>query len=192
MHLYALCSLLLTFLSSLAAGLETDRTLDIHAWPLSAPKSTSYAQVTYNSTHANIKTHTNPAIPPNDDIVRLGFHNSAGIWSGIATAASNFRAEKDKKLQLHVNSEGLAYHVGFKVSELGTNSTTSNKMDDLSVEVVRAQPGPIPHLNRPVVVNADGSAAEEEKVEKTFLQKYWWAIAGFVLLQVVLSGGKGE
>ena len=180
MHIYALCSLLLTFFCSLAASLETDRSVDIHTWPLSSPKSASYAQLAYNSTHANIKRHNNPGIPPNDGIVRLGFHNSLGTWSGIATSASNFGPEKDKTLQLHVNSEGVVYHIGFKVSELGTSSKGSNKKDDLSVEVVRPLSGPIPHLNRPVVVNPDGSAAEEEKVEKTFLQKYWWAIAGFV------------
>ncbi|KAK4541143.1 hypothetical protein LTR36_008217 [Oleoguttula mirabilis] len=183
--------LLLAFWTSLAYAVEQEHTVDIFAWPLSAPKSQSLAKVTFNSTAATIKTYNEPSIPAGDEIVRVGFYHPSGSWSGIATAASNFAAEKTKKLQLHLNPSGELYHVGFTASTLGTSSKTSNSKDGLSVEVVRMKAGPTPQLNKPVVVNPDGTAPEKE-VEKTFFQKYWWAIAGFLVLQVVMSMGKGD
>jgi hypothetical protein len=165
-------SLLLTFLATLSLALEPEKGIDIEVWPLSATKSLPYAKISYNSTKAVIKSHSNPAIPPNDDFVRIGFHHSdSGEWSGILTSPVNFAASKDKKIVLHVNRDGEAYHVGFKASELATNNKMSNKDGDLSVEVVQIRMGPTPHLNRPVVVNPDGSMPQKEP-EKTFFQKY--------------------
>ncbi|KAK5128562.1 hypothetical protein LTR85_003233 [Meristemomyces frigidus] len=183
--------LLLAFVTSLAYAVEPEHTVNIFAWPLSAPESQTLAKVTYNSTAATVKSYSEPSISSDDDIVRIGFYHPSGVWSGIATSASNFASEKDKKLQLHVNSNGELYHVGFTASSLGTSSKTSNKEGGLSVEVVKVKPGPTPQLNRPVVVNPDGTAPEKVE-EKTFFQKYWWAIAGFLVLQVVMSMGKGE
>ncbi|KAK5117935.1 hypothetical protein LTR62_003979 [Meristemomyces frigidus] len=191
MRYQALLTLALTFLTSLATSLETSQSVDIHTWPLSSTKSQPYAKITYNSTRATITSHNNIALPPNDDLVRIGFYTPSNQWSGILTSAANFVAQKDKKIQLYLNTEGEVYHIGFRASNFATSSKTSNKQDDLSVEVLGPQPGPTVHLDRPVVVNPDGSSPEKAP-EKTFLQKYWWAIAGFVVLQVVLSGGKGE
>lgn len=162
--------LLLAFVTSLAYALEPEHTVDIFAWPLSAPKSQTLAKVSYNSTGATVKAYNEPSIPLGDEIVRVCFYHPSGSWSGIATSASNFAAEKDKTLQLHINSVGELYHVGFAASALGTSSKTSNTKDGLSVEVVKVKPGPTPHLNRPVVVNPDGSAPVKEE-EKTFFQK---------------------
>ncbi|KAK3075875.1 hypothetical protein LTR53_000449 [Teratosphaeriaceae sp. CCFEE 6253] len=183
-------SVLLTFLSALGAALEAEQTVGIYAWPLSEPPAI-IARVTHNSTAATVNSYTNPKIPPGEDIVRVGIYHPSGAWSGVATAASNFAPEKDKKLQLHLNNEGKLYHIGFGASHPGSSSATSNKTGGLSVEVVKIRPGPTPHLNKPVVVNPDGSVPQKEP-EKSFLQKYWWAIAGFLLIQVVMSGGKGE
>jgi hypothetical protein len=165
-----LVSLLLAFICSLALAAEQERTVDIFAWPLSAPKSASLAKVSFNSTSATVKTYNPPSVLATDDVVRVGFYHPSGPWSGVATSARNFAEGKDKKIQLHVNSEGELVHVGFTASDYGTSSKTSHKMDDLSVEVVRVRPGPTPRLNKPVVVNADGSVPEKEP-EKTFLQK---------------------
>ncbi|KAK5135204.1 hypothetical protein LTR08_005453 [Meristemomyces frigidus] len=184
--------LALAFLSSLASALDQDRTVDVFTWPLSASSSKTIAQITYNSTFATINSYNAPSFSASDDIVRVGFYHSSGAWSGIATSALNFAPGKDKKLVLHVNGGGELYHIGFRASEgLGTSSATSNTKDGMSVEVVKVKSGPTPHLNRPVVLSPDGSAPEKEP-EKSFFQKYWWAIAGVLLLQVVMSMGKGE
>jgi len=190
MRLQTVVSTLLIFIFSLAGAFETERTVDIFAWPASAAKSELLAKVAFNSTAATVKIYARPTIPSGDDLVRVGFYHPSGSWSGIATAASNF-AKTDKKLELHINSSGELYHVGFKAGDLGSNSRESEKRDGLRVEVLRVNPGPTPHLNKPVVMNPDGSTPEKEP-EKTFLQKYWWAIAGFIVLQLVLSGGRSE
>ncbi|KAI6882765.1 hypothetical protein D0869_12090 [Hortaea werneckii] len=186
--------LLLAFFASLAFAVEQQRTVDIFAWPLSAPQSTTLAKVSYNSTVATVDSYQPFDSPADDDVVRVGFkHDSAGTWSGISTAASNFAAGKDKKLQLHVNANGDLYHVGFKASDLGGShgKTKESKKGDLSVEIVPVNKGTGPALNKPIVVNQDGSMPDKVE-EKSFFQKYWWAIAGFLLLQVVMGGAKGE
>ncbi|KAI7104714.1 hypothetical protein KC340_g2543 [Hortaea werneckii] len=186
--------LLLAFFASLAFAVEQQRTVDIFAWPLSAPQSTTLAKVSYNSTVATVDSYQPFTSPTDDNVVRVGFkHSSAGTWSGISTAASNFAAGKDKKLQLHVNANGDLYHVGFKASDVGGShgKTKESKQGDLSVEIVPVNKGTGPALNKPIVVNQDGSMPDKVE-EKSFFQKYWWAIAGFLLLQVVMGGAKGE
>jgi len=170
MRATTLVGLTLAFLSSLAVAIETERTVNVFAWPLSAPKPQTLAKITYNSTFATIESYNDPKISSDDDIVRIGFYHTSGAWSGIATAATNLAPEKDKKLQLHVNANGELYHLGFSSSEFGTSSKTSNKKDGLSVEVVKVKPGPVPHLNKPVVLNPDGKV-EEKEPEKSFFQK---------------------
>lgn len=163
--------LFLAFLSSLALAVESERSVDIFAWPLSASKSQTLAKIRYNSTAATVQSYHALDSTAHDDITRVGFYHPSGSWSGVATSASNLATEKDKKLQLHVDSNGELYHIGFRASELGTSSKTSNAKGGLSVEVVKVRPGPMPHLNKPVVVNPDGTAPEKEP-EKSFLQKY--------------------
>ena len=57
------------------------------------------------------------------------------------------------------------------------------------VEITMAKQGKRPVLNTPVVVNEQGQV--EGKEEKTFLQKYWWAIAIFLVMQLVAGGAGG-
>ncbi|KAK4620005.1 hypothetical protein CLAFUW4_11095 [Fulvia fulva] len=192
MKLQLFLSLVLTFLTSLATAAEQQRNIDIFAWPLSASKPQTLAKVSFNSTDASIQSYNAPTVPQDDDIVRVGFYHPSGRWSGIATSASNLAPEKSQKLQLHVRPNGELYHVGFKASSAGGVAKAASKKDGaLSVEVVKIRPGPTPQLNKPIVVSEDGTV-EGKEPEQTFLQKYWWAIGGFLLLQVVLSGGKGE
>jgi len=175
MRLSLALSVLLSFFLSPAAGAESQKSIDIFAWPLSASKSQTFASISYNTTTATLKSHSRPSIPEIDEIVRIGFHHSStGKWSGIATSASNFAEGKDQKLQLLLNSEGEVYHVGFKAedaSKASSGSGKESKKDGLSVEVVPMNAGPQVHLNKPVVVNPDGKVGGEEE-QKSFLQKY--------------------
>lgn len=55
--------------------------------------------------------------------------------------------------------------------------------------VVVTSAGKQPDLNKPVVLSPEGRKVQPE-AEKSFLQKYWWAIAiGAVL---VMGGGGGD
>lgn len=163
-------SILLTFIVSLAAAIETEREAKIFAWPLSAEEPQRLATVSYTSTNASIKSYTPPTIPPDDDIVRVGYFHNSGEWSGVATSASNFAANKPKTLQILVNQNGELYHLGFRPSEPVSQGKGKSTVQDFTVEVVQITPGPKPALNKPVVVTADGE--EEKEPEKSFLQKY--------------------
>lgn len=173
MQLRMLVSLALTFFFSLAAAAAAnERSIDVFAWPISASKPQTLAKVSFTANNASVKSFTAPSIPGSDDIVRVGFYHASGKWSGIATSASNFAPEKSKKLQLHVRPDGELYHVGFKATDGGVSQGKgASTKDGLSVEVVKIQPGAVPHLNKPVVVSEDGTV-EGKEPEKTFLQKY--------------------
>lgn len=171
MRLVAALSFGLTFLSSFSAA-QTDKHIDIFAWPLSASKSQSLAKLTYNSEQATVLQYKAPALPAGEEIVRIGFHHpSTGSWSGIATSAANFAEGKDKKIQLLLNEQGEVYHVGFKTSDWPTSGKGGSKKDDMSVEVVPMKAASTIHLNKPVVLDAEGKLAGQPE-EKTFLQKY--------------------
>lgn len=168
-------SVAITFLTNLALAAQSEQTVDIHHWPLSASKSTSLAKITYTPTNATVKSYTPPSSLEQDIILRIGFHNPTnGQWSGVATSSSNFRPGKDKKVQLHLNTAGELYHVGFVASGVGGSSASGKGKetagDVLGVEVVGVRQGEGVHLNKPVVLDAEGKMPEKE-AEKSFLQK---------------------
>ena len=163
-------ALLLAFITSLALAVQEERTVDIFAWPASSASSQTLAKISYTSSNATIRSYTAPKIPSDDDIVRIGYYHASGAWSGVATSASNFAPQKDKKLQLLLNTNGDLYHVGFRVSNLPSSSKSGEGKDGMGVEVVNMQRGPTPHLNKPVVLDAEGQV-EQKEPEKTFLQK---------------------
>lgn len=167
-----LLALVVTLFTSLVLAAQSDQSIDVFAWPLSSPKSQTLAKITYNSTYATVKSYTPPKIPSGEEIVRVGFYHpgSSDKWSGVATSSGNFSPGKDKKILLHVNTQGELYHIGFRASDLGTSSKTGTGKDDLSVEILQIQKGQGPHLNKPVVLNAEGKVDDKEP-EKTFFQK---------------------
>ncbi|KAK6427365.1 hypothetical protein LTR95_016005 [Oleoguttula sp. CCFEE 5521] len=191
MRLSATCSLVLAFFSALATALQPERTVDIFAWPLSAAKPQALTKIAYNSTTATVKTYKTPLVPTDEQIVRIGFFHpdSSTTWNGVATSASNLAEGKDKTLQILLNTDGVVYHVGFAAVDPVSPTRGSGKSDGLSVEVVPMRAGPVVHMNRPVVLDAEGKLADKEP-EKTFLQKYWWAIGIFLVLQLVMAGSK--
>ena len=168
-------TLLLTLLFSLASAqtqqqlLQEPRSITIHTWPLSASSPRPLAEITYASTSATLTSYTPPSTLPTttEEIVRVGFYHASGAWSGIATSASNFAADKLGKVVLHVNGAGEVYHLGFHATAVGGNGGG----EALKVEVLPIQAGPTVVLNKPVVLGPDGGAAEKEP-EKSFFQKY--------------------
>jgi hypothetical protein len=70
-----------------------------------------------------------------------------------------------------LNTEGQLYHIGFQSSDISSSSKIGTEKNGLGVEEMRMQRGPAPHLNKKVVLSADGKV-EEKEPEKSFLQKY--------------------
>ncbi|WPH02882.1 Hypothetical protein R9X50_00575000 [Acrodontium crateriforme] len=196
MRLNFLVGLVLAFVTSLAVAVEAPSSLEVFVWPMSAAKSQTLARVSYNSTTATLVSYSAPKLVADDDTVRVGFYQPSGAWSGVVTSASNFAAGKDKSLSLLLNAENQVYHVGFQAIDKPVDAKTSKtkksaskETDTLHVRIEKTATAPGPHLNKPVLLKADGTADEPE-AEKTFFQKYWWMIAGFLVLQMVMSGTK--
>jgi hypothetical protein len=167
-----LLRLAVTFLFTLAAAVSSteSRNIDIFAWPVAEnSKPHTLAQISFTSTNASVQSYNAPTFSSDHDVVRIGFYHASGSWSGIATSASNFAAGIPKTLQLHVRPDGELYHVGFK-TQPGVSQEKGAVSSDLTVEVVPIKKGPVPALNKPVVVSADGTE-EGKEPEKTFLQK---------------------
>lgn len=171
MRTATIVSVLLTFIVSLAAAVDTEREVKVFAWPLSSEEPHDLAIISYTSSNASIKSYTPPTTSADDSIVRVGYFHDSGEWSGIATSASNFVLNKPKTLQLLVRQDGQLYHLAFKPAEPVSQGKGKSTVDDLTVEVVQITQGPKPALNKPVVVTADGEV-EGKEPEKTFLQKY--------------------
>ncbi|KAJ9649466.1 hypothetical protein H2199_000241 [Coniosporium tulheliwenetii] len=144
--------------------------LTLAASPVSNLDLTIYAwPISYNphTLNATLKSWTPPTDPlDSSTLLRIGLHDpqapAEASWTGVATSASSLQPTYRKKLTLFTDSEGRG-----------------------------RREGPRPVLNRPVVLNKEGKV-EEAKEEKTFLQKYWWAIGLFILVQVLAGGGGKE
>ena len=170
MRVDLLATLAVTLFTSLALSARPERTVDVFIWPLSQTKSQTLAQISYTSSNATVEKYTAPKISSEDELVRVGYYHASGSWSGVTSSSSNFAPGKDKKVLLHLNTNGELYHIGFRASDQPSSSKTGKARDGLGVEVVMIQPGPTPHLNKPVVLNEEGQLPEKEP-EKTFLQK---------------------
>ncbi|KAF1921043.1 hypothetical protein BDU57DRAFT_437996 [Ampelomyces quisqualis] len=120
-----------------------------------------------------------------DHLLRVGLSDpNSGSWRGIVTSAASFAEQYHKKFIIHVDEKGEPYHIGFATSAKRSGG-------EVEVEIVKRSPGPQPVLNKPIVLNAEGKIDSKEP-EKSFLQKYWWAIALFVVVQLVAGGGEGK
>ncbi|EEH19654.1 hypothetical protein PABG_01913 [Paracoccidioides brasiliensis Pb03] len=151
--------------------------------------------------------NTNGNLDRQADLLRIGLYITSindnsptkkdKQWVGTLCSPSIF-ANTQQTLTLHLDHNNHVYHASISSSatppvahasstgaEKSKEKTTSKAKEAdselLKVEFVRLTPSPKPHLNRPVVLNADGHTPEEV-VEKTFLQRYWWVLAIIGLL----------
>ncbi|KAF2632459.1 hypothetical protein BU25DRAFT_384481 [Macroventuria anomochaeta] len=152
------------------------------------PSAIPLAQIEYDADQS-VGTLTSYAPPTGsyseEHLLRVGLTDpKTGSWRGIVTSAASFADQYHKKFIVHVDENGEPYHVGFGTSAKGSG-------EEVEVEIVKRNQGPKPVLNKPIVLNAEGKL-ESKEPEKTFLQKYWWAIAIFIVVQLVSSGGEGK
>jgi hypothetical protein len=152
---------------------------DILFWPVtpsSSSKPSLFAKIEYDSKtlDTNVLSYTPPAADSSndnkngqEDLIRVGFFvdtpASPKQWVGSLISQSALATQRQK---LHLYLGGTTeqpYHVS--LSPHFNQSST----DALDVELVFSKPGPLPELNKPVVISPDGT--NTEVVEKTLFQK---------------------
>ncbi|KAK8169680.1 hypothetical protein IWX90DRAFT_187319 [Phyllosticta citrichinensis] len=188
-----IAAVLFLFLSTFAlagSGTADTATLTVFAWPLGEGKAQPQplAKISYDAANASAALLSwSPPTSPSDlsTLVRIGLSSDSSS-SSILTSAAALTPYYKKTLVLHAAPNGDdVFTVG-----LGAVPRTNEADEEVDVRVDHVKKGPAPVLNKPVVLDESGKVAGQEVPEKTFLQKYWWAIALFLVLQVVAGGGK--
>ncbi|KAF2760918.1 hypothetical protein EJ05DRAFT_497488 [Pseudovirgaria hyperparasitica] len=191
--------------------LAAPQPLTIYTSPVSSTSNTPATLLTLNydptTLSAEILSYNPPKDIPSGDpkatsspLTRI-FLNNPSSSPSVATSILSFSPTYQKTLILHVDDAGEIYHIGFATSGRGVQSPPnkagngendhSAAEDEILVEVVKKGVGPQVHFNKPVVLNKEGKV-EGKEPEKSFIQKYWWAIALFLLIQLVAGGGGGD
>ncbi|KAK7512555.1 uncharacterized protein IWZ02DRAFT_408842 [Phyllosticta citriasiana] len=182
--------LLSTFAWADSSTAADTTTLTVFAWPLGEGKAQPQplAKLSYHAANASaaLLSWTPPTSPSDlSSLVRIGLSSDSSS-SSILTSAAALTPYYKKTLVLHAAPTGdVVFTVG-----LGAVPRTNEADEEVDVRVERVKKGPAPVLNKPVVLDESGKVAGQEEPQKTFLQKYWWAIALFLVLQVVAGGGK--
>ena len=157
--------ILLTALFGLLCHAQA-REVTVYAWPTSAKSPSPLAKISYSGP-ARVESYTPPKVA-SDEVVRVGLYDpSTKHWSGIATSAASFSPSRTPKIILHIDAKKDVYHVGFSAT---ATSSGAKEGESATVEVVEQHNGPLPVLNKPVVLSPDGRA-EAKELEKSFLQK---------------------
>jgi hypothetical protein len=177
----------LSFLTSFVAATSSSEqvTTDILYWPVASSQPSTLARVSYDPTslEPNVLSYSPPVASRKttdaedhiDKLVRVGLYTSTPAnpkqWIGTLTSLSSLTGVGDGRpmIQLHLGPLNEVYRVSLRLSSSSSSSDTTEEFKP-SVELVRAEPGPRPHLNRPVVISPDGQSPQEV-VEKTFFQK---------------------
>ncbi|KAF2828368.1 hypothetical protein CC86DRAFT_392685 [Ophiobolus disseminans] len=185
--------MLLARLLLLPVAIASSVTVYVSSVPVSSnsaviPSPIPLAQIEFDAEQSvgTLASYTPPTGSyASDHLLRVGLSDpKSGSWRGVVTSAASFADQYHKKFIIHVDEKGEAYHVGFGTSAKGSS-------DDVEVEIVKRNPGPKPVLNKPIVLNAEGKIDSKEP-EKSFLQKYWWVVALFLVIQLVSGGGDGK
>ncbi|KAG9379562.1 hypothetical protein A1F94_009918 [Pyrenophora tritici-repentis] len=175
--------MLLSKLLLLPVALASSVTLYVSSVPASASADTAIIEYDADQSVGTLASYTPPtgSYSPGH-LLRVGLTDSvSGPWRGVLTSAASFSDQYHKKFVIHVDDKGEPYHIGFRTRVKGSE-------EEVEVEIVKKNDGPKPVLNKPIVLNADGKVDGKEP-EKTFLQKYWWALALFLVVQLVAGGG---
>ncbi|PKX99905.1 hypothetical protein P168DRAFT_245051 [Aspergillus campestris IBT 28561] len=176
---------------------------DILYWPVAGVSEPStLARISYDS--SSLKSDLISYSPPqkslsadsdSEELVRVGLYASTPAngkqWVGTITSLSSLAPKQEQgqgqgqlALRLYVSPSNEIYHVS--LAPASGPAAASTTADGPTIEVVPAETGPQPHLNRPVVLSEDGQNPEEV-VEKTMFQKYWWVI--LIITFIAMSGG---
>ncbi|KAK3304565.1 uncharacterized protein B0T15DRAFT_495019 [Chaetomium strumarium] len=124
--------------------------------------------------------------PSTTELVRIGVYDAASQrWISSTSVASveNFAKGYAPRFVLSLDADGN--YIGVLCRGVAIDAGQTRDFGPQAV-VVRTTLGAQPVLGKPVVLSQDGRKVVAPE-EKTFLQKYWWALAIGAFL--MLSGG---
>ncbi|KAI9672037.1 MAG: hypothetical protein M1829_004581 [Trizodia sp. TS-e1964] len=155
---------------SLCAAKDPTSSITIYQWPLSEASiaPTSLAEIQYNprTLEAQVVKYS-PSTKESADLVRIGLYDkTTKSWTGILTSAESLEPNYIPSIILYLDDSDRVWAIDFRSSPGGKTDPL-----DFSVTLATANPGPKPHLNRPVVLTAEGKLPEVVP-EKTLFQKY--------------------
>ena len=124
---------------------------------------------------------------PDGELMSVSFNAFAENIDPREERRRQKREERQRKREEEAIAKGKE-----PMSKAGRAAKKKNekKREQPMVEVVKMKPAPLPILNKPVQIDANTGKVPEPE-QKTFLQKYWWAIAIFLVLQLVAGVGGG-
>ena len=215
------CAFLLLFTSFCTAKSNSDEnthTATLYAWPFPSKAPAPFLKVSYNPESHTYSTsdYQPPAAPPHasdddtQELIRIGLYDAkTKQWTGVLTHTSAFRPGQASTVTLHLDDKGDVQHAGFRSTGVKQQDPEAKGAEAIQVRLVTAQAGPEPHVNKPVMVDAEGKEPVVE-VQKSLLQRqatrfmnaphqemltfdlgrYWWVLAGLVILALAGPGDK--
>lgn len=196
-----------------AAGLASaePQTAAIYIQPITSssaaappPSPALLAEIAYDLAEATdpaaqVTSFEPPELPESVSLVRVGVYDAAaGAWlsSTSVSGVDNFSKGYSPHFVLTLgppaaggDDAAARIVVGAAVKGVKVDAGATRDFGPQAV-LVAGERAPQPALNRPVVLSKDGTARVGEVEEKTFLQKYWWAIG--LLVFVAMTGGGGS
>ncbi|KAK4240309.1 histone chaperone domain CHZ-domain-containing protein [Achaetomium macrosporum] len=129
--------------------------------------------------------------PSTTQLVRIGVYDAASqrwVSSTSVASAENFAKGYAPHFVLSLDAEGN--YLGVLCRGVAIDAGQTRDFGPQAV-VVRTGLGPQPVLGKPVMMSPDGRKVVAPE-EKTFLQKYWWALAiGALTLIANMAGENG-
>lgn len=168
--------------------------------PLTGGRSLPLASIEYESfpVYNRVFSYTPPAAGDTTNEAETShplFRISIGPSgeSTTITSLSTFNPKYTQTITLHLDDDDSVFSASLSADPLTPPSTSETPADSLKVVLLKSKPGPSPKLNtrKPVVIGEDGKEIPQTpEVEKSFFQKYWWALGLVAMAALVGSGEK--
>ncbi|KAK4181099.1 hypothetical protein QBC36DRAFT_128973 [Triangularia setosa] len=184
---------------STTATTPSGRVAPIYIQPISSTSTSPpvlLAELNYHSPTTNdedsptssVLSYEPPEFGPEIKLARVGVYDHASnrwVSSASVVSVGNFGQGYQPQFVLNLDEKGEE-PIGVVVRGVRVDAGQTRNFGP-KVVVVGMERGKQPGLGKPVVLSAEGKKVEVE--ERSFLQKYWWAI---LLGAVLLLGGGGD
>ena len=212
---YACVGLLYASVSVSAADLGSLRKETIYHLPKGSTNFLPLAKLSYNVSRpetSKIESFTPPKAPKSqsaEDVTTIGVILSSPLPKSLSAEDPNlrYRTTLTSTKTLHAPYRGRFAITVTRSGDLRSAAWSAVSKDatfegqgDFDLKIIEEGPKPVYEAagptkgGKPNTEQRQGTGAgdEEEVPEKTFLQKYWWAILGAMMLVMVTGGGEDK